>query len=44
MVFTGASLFGALGIHVFFARFLGLTAWRNRFTGMIRFLSWRRRT
>ena len=38
----GLSLFGALGIHVLFARFLGLRAWRKRLVAFIRFFSWRR--
>lgn len=42
MLFGGGALFGALGIHVFFARFLGLTAWTRRFAGVVRFFSWRR--
>ncbi len=38
----GVSLFGALGIHVLFARFLNLAAWRRRALGFLRFFSWRR--
>ena len=36
------ALFGALGIHVFFARFFDLGAWRARALGILRFFSWRR--
>jgi ubiquinone biosynthesis protein len=42
-LWAGFGLFGALGIHVFFARFLDFRAWRNRFLGVVRFFSWRRR-
>jgi ubiquinone biosynthesis protein len=42
MLSIGISLFGALGIHVLFARFLGLRAWRKRLVAFIRFFSWRR--
>jgi ubiquinone biosynthesis protein len=38
----GASLFGALGLHVLFARFFDLSMWRRRIGGVIRFFSWRR--
>lgn len=38
----GLGLFGALGVHVFFARFLDLRVWRNRFVALLRFLTWRR--
>jgi ubiquinone biosynthesis protein len=41
LLIIGLSLFGALGIHVVFARFLGLRAWRNRLLAFIRFFSWR---
>jgi ubiquinone biosynthesis protein len=41
MLVVGLALFGALGIHVVFARFLGLRAWRNRLLAFIRFFSWR---
>ena len=41
-LWVGVSLFGALGIHVLFARFLDLGAWRRRAVGLLRFLSWRR--
>jgi ubiquinone biosynthesis protein len=39
---VGASLFGALGVHVLFARFFDLDMWRRRLMGVIRFFSWRR--
>lgn len=39
----GAVLFGALGIHVFFARFLSLTFWRRALGGLLSFFSWRKR-
>ena len=39
---AGLSLFGALGIHVFFARFLALSYWQRLFLGVLRFLWWRR--
>ena len=39
---TGIGLFGALGIHVLFARFLAIDFWRRRFLGVVRFFSWRR--
>ncbi|MEQ1500871.1 MAG: AarF/UbiB family protein [Myxococcota bacterium] len=39
---AGLSLFGALGIHVFFARFLSLSYWQRLFLGVFRFLWWRR--
>ncbi|MEZ4237573.1 MAG: AarF/UbiB family protein [Myxococcota bacterium] len=38
----GGSLFGALGIHVFFARFLSIGYWQRLFLGVFRFLRWRR--
>lgn len=38
----GLSLFGALGIHVFFARFLSLSYWQRLFMGVFRFFRWRR--
>ena len=38
----GVGLFGALGIHVLFARFLDIRAWRRRFVAVLRFFSWRR--
>ena len=41
-LWIGVALFGALGIHVFFARFLDLRAWRRRFMALLRFFSWRR--
>ena len=40
----GIGLFGALGVHVLFARFMSLTYWRLRFAAVLRFLSWRRDT
>lgn len=39
----GAVLFGALGIHVFFARFLSLNFWRRALGGLLSFFSWRKR-
>lgn len=42
MLAAGAGLFGALGIHVVFARFLGISAWLDRLRAVLRFLSWRR--
>jgi ubiquinone biosynthesis protein len=41
-LWVGVGLFGALGIHVFFARFFDLRAWRRRIMGVFRFFSWRR--
>lgn len=41
-IWAGMALFGALGVHVLFARFLNLRAWRNRIFGVFRFFSWRR--
>ncbi len=38
----GFGLFGALGVHVLFARFMSLSYWRRQFLGVLRFLSWRR--
>ncbi len=38
----GLGLFGALGIHVFFARFLDFALWRRRALAVLRFFSWRR--
>ncbi|MFT4622838.1 MAG: hypothetical protein ACI8PZ_001494, partial [Myxococcota bacterium] len=38
----GLGLFGALGIHVFFARFLNFGLWRGRLLAVVRFFSWRR--
>ncbi|MFK7926627.1 MAG: ABC1 kinase family protein, partial [Myxococcota bacterium] len=39
----GAMLFGALGIHVFFARFISLSFWRGVVAGFFRFFSFRGR-
>jgi ubiquinone biosynthesis protein len=39
---VGATLFGALGIHVFFATYLSLSFWRRAIGGMFRFFTWRR--
>lgn len=39
---VGTSLFGALGVHVLFARFFDLDMWRRRLMSLIRFFSWRR--
>ncbi|MEQ1568336.1 MAG: AarF/UbiB family protein [Myxococcota bacterium] len=41
-LFAGVGLFGALGIHVFFARFLALSYWQRLIWGVFRFLRWRR--
>ena len=41
-LWMGMSLFGALGIHVLFARFLDLRVWRSRLYAVVRFFSWRR--
>ncbi len=41
-LFIGFSLFGALGIHVFFARFLSLHYWRSWAWSILRFFRWRR--
>ena len=40
---VGVSIFGALGLHVFFAKVLSLSFWRRRIAGLLRFFSWRRR-
>jgi ubiquinone biosynthesis protein len=42
LTIVGAGLFGALGVHVLFARFFDLDLWRRRFLGVLRFFSWRR--
>jgi ubiquinone biosynthesis protein len=39
---AGLALFGFLGIHVLFARWLDPGMWRRRFWGVLRFFSWRR--
>jgi hypothetical protein len=39
---VGASLFGALGVHVLFARFFDLDLWRRRIWSVLRFFTWRR--
>lgn len=39
----GAMLFGALGIHVFFARFISVKFWRDVIAGFFRFFSLRGR-
>jgi ubiquinone biosynthesis protein len=39
----GSTLFGALGLHVFFARYLSLSFWRRILGRIVRFFSWRRR-
>jgi ubiquinone biosynthesis protein len=41
-LFIGFGLFGALGIHVFFARFLSLHYWRSWLWSILRFFRWRR--
>jgi len=38
----GATFFGALGIHVLFARYLALRFWRRQIMRILRFFSWRR--
>ena len=43
MAVLGAILFGALGIHVFFARFLALSFWQGVVRGFLRFFSFRKR-
>jgi ubiquinone biosynthesis protein len=42
VLWIGVALFGALGVHVLFARFLDLRAWRRRFLAIVRFFTWRR--
>ena len=42
LAFVGVGLFGALGIHVIFARYLDIRFWRGRVMSLIRFFSWRR--
>lgn len=42
MLLGGGGLFGALGIHVFFAQFMSVGYWRRLFMGVFRFLRWRR--
>jgi hypothetical protein len=42
LLLAGTSLFAALGLHVFFARYLDLASWRRRLLGVLRFFSWRR--
>ncbi|TVQ91000.1 MAG: AarF/ABC1/UbiB kinase family protein [Deltaproteobacteria bacterium] len=39
----GVVLFGALGIHVFFAQFLAISFWRRAFGRLVGFFTWRRR-
>lgn len=39
----GVVLFGALGIHVFFAQFLAMSFWRRTLGRVLGFFSWRRR-
>jgi ubiquinone biosynthesis protein len=39
---AGLALFGALGLHVFFAHFLSLGYWRRLLVSVFRFLRWRR--
>jgi hypothetical protein len=38
----GVGLYGALGIHVFFAGLLDIRGWRRRLVRILRFFSWRR--
>jgi ubiquinone biosynthesis protein len=42
LFFAGLGVFGALGIHVFFARFLSLGYWQRLFLSVLRFFRWRR--
>ncbi|MEZ4323059.1 MAG: AarF/UbiB family protein [Myxococcota bacterium] len=42
MLAFGLVMFGFLGFHVLFARWLDLGMWRRRFWGVLRFFSWRR--
>lgn len=42
LMLVGAGLFGVLGVHVLFARFLDIAMWRRRLLGVLRFFSWRR--
>jgi len=42
-LWMGIGLFGVLGVHVLFARFLDLRVWRRRLMAVVRFFSWRRR-
>jgi ubiquinone biosynthesis protein len=43
LVSGGLSLFGALGMHVLFARYLSIRFWRKQTLRVMRFFSWRRR-
>jgi len=36
------TLYGALGVHVFFAGLLDLRGWRRRIFGLLRFFTWRK--
>ncbi len=42
VVGAGLGLYGALGIHVFFAGLLDIRGWRRRLASLFRFFSWRR--
>jgi len=43
MLAFGLVMFGFLGFHVLFARWLNPALWRRRLWGVLRFFSWRRR-
>ena len=43
LVTGGLALFGALGMHVLFARYLSIRFWRKQFVKVLRFFSWRKR-
>ena len=43
LALLGAALFGALGVHVLFARFLNVRFWAVQARRVLRFFSWRRR-
>jgi len=42
LALAGTALFAALGLHVFFSRFIDLENWKRRFLAIVRFFSWRR--
>jgi ubiquinone biosynthesis protein len=42
LLLGGIGLFGALGVHVLFARFMSLGYWRRQLVTVLRFLSWRK--
>lgn len=43
LAMMGVSVFGALGMHVLFARYLSIRFWRKQIVTVVRFFSWRRR-